>query len=156
MNTIHNEELLEQLFWEFDDQHKRSGEERLTFKSKLRFYANQVNSELLTDLANLKHDLEHEQLKVAACSVVAMADTAESAKVVRTMHPMYWGACADIARRVDECIRLRSERDELLDAIRSVQLNDLNGYLYNGSGRDPIKLMVDHLVEKYTPTKLGQ
>lgn len=152
MNTIHNEELLEQLFWEFDDQHKRSGEERLTFKSKLRFYANQVNSELLTDLANLKHDLEHAQLKVAACSVVAMADTAESAKVVRTMHPMYLGACVDVARRVDECILLRVEREELLRVLRAVQLNDLSGFIYS----DPIKQLVDRTIEEFSLTQRGQ
>lgn len=33
-----DEELLEQLYWEFDSERK-TGEERLKFKSKLRFYA---------------------------------------------------------------------------------------------------------------------
>lgn len=31
-----DEELLEQLFWEFDREHKKHGDERLTFKSKMR------------------------------------------------------------------------------------------------------------------------
>lgn len=36
----HDEDLIEQLFWEFDKARKVSGDERLAFKSKLRFYAN--------------------------------------------------------------------------------------------------------------------
>lgn len=137
MTNIHDEDLLEQLFWEFDEQSKRSGEERLAFKSKLRFYANQVNSSVIQTAANLSHDLEHEQLKLAACGVVAMADTSESAKVARPMHLIYWSAsCDDVARRVDECIRLRVERDELLCVLQAVQLNDLAGFLYYSESVD--------------------
>lgn len=150
MTNIHDEDLLEQLFWEFNEQSKRSREERLTFKSKLRFYANHVNSTVIQTTANLSHDLEREQLKLAACGAVAMADTSESAKVARTMYPIYWSAsCDDVARRVDECIRLRAERDELLCVLQAVQLNDLAGFLYNGSGNDPIKRLVDATIEEF-------
>ena len=50
MSNFHDEDLLEQLFWQFDEHRKRSGEERLTFKSKLRFYASKMNAQLITDL----------------------------------------------------------------------------------------------------------
>jgi len=35
----HDEDLLERLYWEFDRQRKKTGEERLAFKGKMRFYA---------------------------------------------------------------------------------------------------------------------
>lgn len=35
----HDEDLLEQLYWEFDQARKCGGGERLIFKSKLRAYA---------------------------------------------------------------------------------------------------------------------
>lgn len=38
----HDEDLLEQLFWEFDEQRKRSGDERMAFKGKMRFYAKRI------------------------------------------------------------------------------------------------------------------
>ncbi len=35
----HDEDLLEQLFWEFDQEYKRSGDIRWVFKGKMRWYA---------------------------------------------------------------------------------------------------------------------
>lgn len=47
------EDLLEQLFWEFDAEHKKSGMERDVFKGKMRFFAGKfaerVREELLKD-----------------------------------------------------------------------------------------------------------
>jgi len=37
----HDEDLLEKLYWEFDSQRKKTGEERLAFKVKMRFYASE-------------------------------------------------------------------------------------------------------------------
>jgi len=55
-------------------------------------------------------ELERLRMQVVACGVVAMADTPESAKSAREMHPDYWSAsCGDVARRVDECIDLRQQ-----------------------------------------------
>ena len=39
--VAHDEELLEQMYWEFDDQRRRTGEERLTFKGKMRTHASE-------------------------------------------------------------------------------------------------------------------
>ena len=40
-SVVHDEDLLEQMYWEFDDQRRRTGEERLTFKGKMRSYASE-------------------------------------------------------------------------------------------------------------------
>ena len=37
----HDEDLLEKLYWGFDSQRKKTGEERLAFKVKVRFYASE-------------------------------------------------------------------------------------------------------------------
>ena len=62
----------------------------------------------------LTAELERERMRLAACGVVALADTVESAEWAREMHDDYKSAsCGDVARRVDECIALRTERDAL-------------------------------------------
>lgn len=53
----HDEDLLEQLYWEFDQQRKVSGDERLVFKNKLRFYANTQQNRMNT----LKDEPETQQ-----------------------------------------------------------------------------------------------
>ena len=40
--VTHDEDLLEQLYWDFDSQRKKTGEERLAFKGKMRSYASAV------------------------------------------------------------------------------------------------------------------
>lgn len=42
----HDEDLLEQLYWDFDHESSKGGQDRLTFKSKLRFYAQHVARQL--------------------------------------------------------------------------------------------------------------
>jgi len=62
--------------------------------------------------------LEREQIRLAACGVVALSDTPDSAAAARKMHPDYESAsCNDVARRVDECIALRQLARELRDAL---------------------------------------
>lgn len=64
------------------------------------------------ELAALRAELERERMRLAACGVVAMADTPASAAKAREMHDDYRSAsCDDVARRVDECIALRAELD---------------------------------------------
>lgn len=66
---------------------------------------------------------EHEAL-LAACGVVAMADTPDSAKKARIMHPDYESAsCDDVKRRVDECIELRARVAELEDVLTNLPLS---------------------------------
>jgi hypothetical protein len=64
--------------------------------------------------AELQAELERERMRLAACGVVAMADTPASAAKERDMHPDYRSAsCDDVARRVDECIAMRARIAEL-------------------------------------------
>lgn len=69
-------------------------------------------------------DLECVQMQLAACGVVAMADTPDSAKKARIMHPDYESAsCDDVKRRVDECIALRARVAELEDVLTNLPLS---------------------------------
>lgn len=61
----HDEELLEQLYWEFD-QSRKSGDERLKFKGKLRWYASKYAETLERKIVELeetndalRHDLKY-------------------------------------------------------------------------------------------------
>lgn len=52
VNFENHEELLEQLYWEFDNERKTQPEnERIIFKGKLRFFAGQINQYLNTLVA---------------------------------------------------------------------------------------------------------
>jgi hypothetical protein len=58
--------------------------------------------------------VERLQLQLAACGVVAMANTPDSAARQRDMHPDYMSAsCQDVIRAVDREMALREERDQL-------------------------------------------
>jgi hypothetical protein len=57
----------------------------------------------------LANKLEIERMRLAACGVVAMSDTPDSLEKALDMHDDYKSAsCEDVARRVRECIQLRS------------------------------------------------
>lgn len=74
----------------------------------------------------LQVDLEHERMRLFACGVVAMADTPDSAREARAMHPDCESAsCDDVKRRVDECIALRARVAELEDVLTNLPLSSL-------------------------------
>lgn len=61
----------------------------------------------------LELELETERMRLAACGVVAMADTETSRVEARKMLPKYRSASlSDVERRVDECIELRKQLRE--------------------------------------------
>ena len=63
-------------------------------------------------IAELEAELERERMRLAACGVVAVANTPESAARARDMHPDYRSAaCDDVARMVDSEMAMRAERD---------------------------------------------
>lgn len=71
---------------------------------------NEKDAAQVRRINELEGELEREQTRLAACGVVALADTPESASASRDMLPEHQSAsCSDVARRVDECISLRSE-----------------------------------------------
>ena len=66
--------------------------------------------ELATDLKGaraeikrLRAELETERMRLVACSVIALANTPESAASARDMHPDYQSpSCDDVARAVSD------------------------------------------------------
>lgn len=63
----------------------------------------------LRRLSAVEAELDTERIRLAACGVVALSDTPESAVRARDMLPLYRSAsCDDVARRVDECMSLRA------------------------------------------------
>lgn len=78
------------------------------------------------EIESLRQQLETERMRLAACGVVALANTRESAKEARDMHPDYWSAsCGDVVRAVDAEMDLREqlasvakERDEIAAQAR--------------------------------------
>jgi hypothetical protein len=65
---------------------------------------------LRAEVTKLRAELETERMRLAACGVVAMANTPESAKAARDMHQDYRSAsCDDVARMVDENMKLRAD-----------------------------------------------
>lgn len=81
-------------------------------------------------------ELERERIRLAACGVVALSNTPESAAKQRVMHPDYRSAsCDDVARAVDremdlqaEAARLRAALAELVackDLIDSIEHADM-------------------------------
>lgn len=63
-------------------------------------------------------ECERRQMQLAACGVVALANTIESAGEARQMHPDYMSAsCSDVADAVDREIALRTESDQQAQRI---------------------------------------
>lgn len=60
----------------------------------------------------LRSELETERIRLAACGVVALSNTPESAAKARNMLPEFRSAsCDDVARMVDEQMQLRADLD---------------------------------------------
>lgn len=60
-------------------------------------------------LLSLEKELERERLRLAACGVVAMADTPESAAKARDICPDFWSASLDdVIRQVDALMEARA------------------------------------------------
>ena len=69
------------------------------------------------EVERLRAELETERMSLVACSVIALANTPESAASARGIHPDYRSAsCDDVARAVDREIALRAE-NEALNAV---------------------------------------
>jgi len=70
-------------------------------------------SALEVERERLRAELETERMRLVACSVIALANTPESAASARDMHPDYQSpSCDDVARAIDREIALRAELAE--------------------------------------------
>ena len=110
-----------------------------------------IASELATENERLRAELERERMRLAACGVVAMANTPESAARARDIHPDYRSAsCDDVARAVDSEMSLRAELAELRKpdcfrcaywfACRTLIKDDCGGGDKFVPKRDPVRL----------------
>lgn len=73
-----------------------------------------LKDRLRATLDHARRERETETMRLVACDVVAMSDSAESAPKARQMHSDYWSAALEsVIRRVDECMALRSEVSRL-------------------------------------------
>jgi len=101
--------------------------------------------ELLKMVEKLEAQLEAKDMQLAACMTVASANTRESAKKVRDMHPDYrCAAVEDVERAVDREMEYR----EQLEAVRGriINLPDktygfdaLKAYLLDGAAIGEVK-----------------
>lgn len=65
-------------------------------------------------IEELEAELERERIRLAACGVIALSNTEESAIESRKMHDDYWSAFAgDIAGAVDRDMKYRKRVEEL-------------------------------------------
>ena len=78
-----------------------------------------------TVIERLEKELETTRMQLAACGVVALADTPLSAKVARTMKEEYMSAsCNDVIRVVDNVIRMREALSTLVRVAQQKQGSD--------------------------------
>lgn len=83
--------------------------DRLEAAEKERDWNAERLEDAVEELTALRAELETERMRLAACGVVALSNTPDSAKQARDMLPEYWSAsCGDVARMVDENISLRA------------------------------------------------
>jgi hypothetical protein len=96
------------------------------FRTPYAIYSlEQFSRELERELTAAREELETERIRLAACGVVAMADTKESRTKAREMLPEYRSASlSDVERRVDECIELREQRDRMAESIQKYLSED--------------------------------
>lgn len=79
--------------------------------------------QLQDTVASLTEELERERMRLAACGVVAMANTPASAAEMRAVQAEYRSASLDdVARAVDRQIEYRLALVEALGQIRNAQV----------------------------------
>ena len=110
---------------------------------------------LRQQLADRDAQIERLQMQLAACGVVALANTPESAGEARQMHPDYMSAsCSDVADAVDREIAMRQQRDKLAQVLGNVEREHellrrmKNCEILRGRGSFGIAVMSDtHAIE---------
>lgn len=78
-------------------------------------------AELERERDEARADLETERMRLAACGVIALANTPDSAAKARDMLPQYRSASSDdVARVVDREMLLRSEVERLRKTLDEI------------------------------------
>lgn len=78
----------------------------------------------INEIERLTAELETERMRLTACGVAALANTADSAARARDIRPEYRSASLDdVERAVDREIQLRDERDELRRQLAEAELD---------------------------------
>ena len=73
---------------------------------------------MVAERDRLMAENERLQMQLAACGVIALANTPESACEARKMHPDYMSAsCHDVANAVDREMKLRTQLAEIEPAL---------------------------------------
>jgi len=92
-----------------DKELSKEWDARGTIRDALRAIYNRGCQRGAAQLLSLKKELERERLRLAACGVVAMADTPESAAKARDICPDFWSASLDdVIRQVDALMEARA------------------------------------------------
>jgi len=92
-----------------DKELSKEWDARGTIRDALRAIYNRGCQRGAAQLLSLKKELERERLRLAACGVVAMADTPESAAKARNICPDFWSASLDdVIRQVDALMEARA------------------------------------------------
>jgi hypothetical protein len=94
----------------------------------------------------LRGEVERLQMQLAACGVVALANTIESAGEARQMHPDYMSAsCSDVADAVDREIALRTERDTMRQqlAVRDEEIERIRVQLMTIASAEPARHSIE-------------
>ena len=82
----------------------------VAFLDNLKKSYEELIEELQDERDALRVELETERMRLTACGVVALSNTPDSAKQARDIRSEYWSAsCGDVARMVDENIKLRAK-----------------------------------------------
>jgi hypothetical protein len=77
---------------------------------------------LTAELAAAREELDRERMRLAACGVVANANTPQTAAAARAFPDEYRSAsCDDVARIVDSEMQLRADRDRLAACVERVR-----------------------------------
>ena len=86
--------------------------------------------QLRAERDGLANEVGRLSMQLAACGVVAMANTPDSANKARDMNPDYMSAsCQDVMRAVDSEIALRAE----VEALRNAAICTARGYGYEAA-----------------------
>ena len=81
-------------------------------------------------IAELEAELERERVRVAACGVVAMANTRDSAREARQVLPEYRSALlCDVERAVDREMAERERREAAEGILRNIRNRGVGGWV---------------------------